>query len=162
MPKYKDNAKQAKVLQEEIARLKRELEDKDWVCQKTSEGVKALYKELERHRDHLEEVVGERTERLREEIAGHRQAERVVEERDRAELHLGTLRHENEKLETILKVGEGISSILDLEELAKFVIEKISRVMPCEKASLMVLEEGGILSLKRPRTMMRRLSKMPG
>lgn len=96
-----DDAGQLNILQEEIATLKKELEDKDWVCQKTSEGVKALYKELEKHRDRLEELVKERTERLEEEITGHKQAEeKAAEERDRAELYLDILSHDINNLDS--------------------------------------------------------------
>ena len=103
MLRAKDDAGQVKILQEEIARLKRELEDKDWVCQKTSEGVKALYKELKRHRDRLEELVKERTERLEEEIIGHGQAEeKAAEERNRAELYLDILSHDINNLDSVI------------------------------------------------------------
>ena len=57
MPKRKTNIKKPKKskaeaglkkLREEIIRLKKELDNKDWADRKTNEGIKLLYKELEK------------------------------------------------------------------------------------------------------------------
>ena len=65
MPKRKTNIKKPKRpkqeavlknLREEIARLKKELDDKDWADRKTNEGIKILYKELEKRNTELREL----------------------------------------------------------------------------------------------------------
>lgn len=61
---------------------------------------------------------------------------------------LKRLKYENEKLETILQVEEGASTILNLNELAQFVIDKIGQVIACKRASLMVVEENEYLVIK--------------
>lgn len=61
---------------------------------------------------------------------------------------LERLRYENEKLETILQVEEGVSSILNLNDLTQFVIDKISQVIACERVSLMVVCEDECLIIK--------------
>ncbi len=45
-----------KDLQEEIARLRKELEDKEWASRKTNEGIKTLYKELEKKNKELKKL----------------------------------------------------------------------------------------------------------
>ena len=64
---------------------------------------------------------------------------------------LKRLKYENEKLETILQVEEGASTILNLNELAQFVIDKIGQVIACKRASLMVVEENEYLVIKAAR-----------
>lgn len=61
MPKGKSNIAQSqdvriKSLQEEVARLKKALEDKEWASRKTNEGIKTLYKELEKKSKELEKL----------------------------------------------------------------------------------------------------------
>ena len=65
MPKTKDNINRSKKmdltrelrsLQEEITRLKRELVDKEWASRKTNEGIKVLYKELEKKNKQLQKL----------------------------------------------------------------------------------------------------------
>lgn len=43
-------------LHQEIAKLKKALEDRDWAATKTNEGVKALYRELERKNEELKKL----------------------------------------------------------------------------------------------------------
>ncbi|MBI4845953.1 MAG: diguanylate cyclase [Candidatus Omnitrophica bacterium] len=57
------------------------------------------------------------------------------------QLLLGRLRSEKEKLETILQLGHVMSSILNLDELTKFIVEKITEVLKAKVCSLMLLEE---------------------
>ena len=64
---------------------------------------------------------------------------------------LKSLKYENEKLEIVLQVGQRASSILSLEELARFIVERIVQVITCEMASLMTLEEDGHLVIKAAR-----------
>ena len=49
-----------KSLQEEIAKLKKKLEDDEWASRKTNEGIKVLYKELEKKKDELIKDITER------------------------------------------------------------------------------------------------------
>jgi len=65
MDKNKNNLRQTKdnnpasgldKLQEEISRLKKELEDKEWASRKTNEGIKILYKELEKKNEELKKL----------------------------------------------------------------------------------------------------------
>ena len=48
-----------KRLRQEIARLKKELQDKDWAAAKTNEGIKILYKELEKKTRKLENTIAQ-------------------------------------------------------------------------------------------------------
>ena len=45
-----------KHLQEEVIILKKELEDRDWASKKTNEGIKILYKELEKKNEELKKI----------------------------------------------------------------------------------------------------------
>lgn len=58
---------------------------------------------------------------------------------------LKRLKYENEKLETILQVEEGASTILNLNDLARFIIDKIDQVIACKRVSLMVVEEDNLV-----------------
>lgn len=49
-------ATEIKRLQGEIARLKKELENRDWASKKTNEGIKILYKELEKQNGELKKL----------------------------------------------------------------------------------------------------------
>jgi len=54
--KSKNNAsRELKRLQEEIARYKKKLEDNKWASKKTNEGIRALYKDLEKMHETLQE-----------------------------------------------------------------------------------------------------------
>lgn len=49
-------AAEIKRLREKIAKLNKELEDKDWASRKTNEGIKILYKELEKKNEELKKI----------------------------------------------------------------------------------------------------------
>ncbi|MBU4305694.1 MAG: diguanylate cyclase [Candidatus Omnitrophica bacterium] len=64
---------------------------------------------------------------------------------------LVSLKSEKEKLETILQIGHAMSSILNLDELAKFIVDKIIDVLKAKICSLMLLEnddEEEVLKIK--------------
>ena len=64
-------------------------------------------------------------------------------------LLLNNLQSEKEKLEIILQVGHMMSSILNLDKLAEFIVQKISEVLKVRICSLMLLdEEEDMLSIK--------------
>ncbi len=58
---------------------------------------------------------------------------------------LVNLQSEKEKLETILHMGHVMSSILNLEELARFIVDRICEVLKVRVCSLMLLEEGELV-----------------
>ena len=58
--KKTDMVGKIKSLQEEIAKLKKKLEDDEWASRKTNEGIKVLYKELEKKKDELIKDITER------------------------------------------------------------------------------------------------------
>ncbi|MFH1094472.1 MAG: diguanylate cyclase [Candidatus Omnitrophota bacterium] len=54
---------------------------------------------------------------------------------------LKNLKSEKNKLETMLQIGHAMSSILNLEELSNFIVEKITGVLKVKICSLMLLDE---------------------
>ena len=64
-------------------------------------------------------------------------------------LLLNNLQNEKEKLEIILQIGHMMSSILNLDKLAEFIVQKIAEVLKARVCSLMLLDsEEEILSIK--------------
>jgi len=62
---------------------------------------------------------------------------------------LANLQEEKGKLETMLQIGRAMSSILNLDELAKFIVEKIADVLKAKNCSLMLIDENDdILTIK--------------
>ena len=53
------------------------------------------------------------------------------------------LQKEKNKLETILEIGEKMSSILNLEELVDFIIMKATDIIEAQRGSLMLLDKSG-------------------
>ncbi len=54
---------------------------------------------------------------------------------------LSNLKNEKIKLETMLQVGRAMSSILNLDELAQFIVKKIADVLLARICSLMLIEQ---------------------
>ena len=62
---------------------------------------------------------------------------------------LKNLKSEKSKLETMLQIGHAMSSILNLDELSNFIVEKITDVLRVKICSLMLIdEEEETLSIK--------------
>lgn len=62
---------------------------------------------------------------------------------------LVSLQSEKEKLETMLQIGRAMSSILDLKQLAEFIVKKIAGVLKAKICSLMLIdEEEDVLRIK--------------
>lgn len=62
---------------------------------------------------------------------------------------LDTLQNEKEKLETLLEIGHVMSSILNLDELAGFIVHKIVDVLKAKICSLMLIDpEEEVLTIK--------------
>ncbi len=62
---------------------------------------------------------------------------------------LANLQSEKEKLETMLQIGRAMSSILNLEELARFIVKSIANVLKAKVCSLMLLDdEQEVLTIK--------------
>ncbi|MCK4532690.1 diguanylate cyclase [bacterium] len=58
------------------------------------------------------------------------------------------LQKEKNKLESILEIGEKMSSILNLEELVDFIVVKATEVIESQRGSLMLMDkEGGVLKI---------------
>lgn len=84
-------------------------------------------------------------ERVKEVIARGIERQRFEIENRRL---LVSLKKENERLEVILQVGEMASSILNLGELSRSVVTRIGEIIPCDKVSLLTLDEDGYLTIK--------------
>ena len=63
-------------------------------------------------------------------------------------LLLLNLKSQKEKLETMLQIGRAMSSILNLEELAKFIVNKITDVLRARVCSLMLVDDDDTLIIK--------------
>ncbi|MDD5747393.1 MAG: diguanylate cyclase [Candidatus Omnitrophica bacterium] len=63
-------------------------------------------------------------------------------------LLLSNLKSEKEKLETMLQIGRAMSSILNLEELARFIVTKITDVLRARVCSLMLIDDDDALVIK--------------
>ncbi|MCP4649254.1 MAG: diguanylate cyclase [PVC group bacterium] len=65
---------------------------------------------------------------------------------------LSNIKNEKDKLETMLHIGHMMSSILNLEKLAEFIVQKISDVLKSRVCSLMLLDtEEEMLVIKAAR-----------
>lgn len=118
-----------KALREENARLKKELEDEEWASKKTNEGIKALYKELEKKNEELKKF-----DQLKSDF-------------------ISTVSHE---LRTPLSITkEGISLVLDripgeinekqsqILGMAKDNIDRLARIID-DMLDISKIEEGGV------------------
>lgn len=54
---------------------------------------------------------------------------------------LSNLKKEKAKLETMLQIGHGMSSILNLDELTKFIVKKITVVLKAKVCSIMLIDD---------------------
>lgn len=61
---------------------------------------------------------------------------------------LNNLKKEKAKLETMLQIGHAMSSILNLDELAAFIVNKITLVLKAKVCSLMLIDEDETLVIK--------------
>ncbi len=69
----------------------------------------------------------------------------VVQERRKAQSDLKKLKEqleiEKEKLEQVINIEEGLNTILDVNKLVDFIVNKTTEVLEAEKCSLMLLDE---------------------
>lgn len=54
---------------------------------------------------------------------------------------LSNLKNEKKKLETMLQIGHAMSSILNLDELAEFIVNRITDVLKAKICSIMLIDE---------------------
>jgi len=58
------------------------------------------------------------------------------------------LKSEKTKLETMLQIGHAMSSILNIDELANFIVAKIVKVLKAKICSIMLIDDDDMLSIK--------------
>jgi signal transduction histidine kinase len=97
---------------------------------------KQVEQELRRHRDHLEELVAERTTEL---VQINSQLEAEIIERQQAE---AAERAQRQFSEALRDISNALNSSHDLAEVLDRVLANIERVVPFDLAEVMLFEEG--------------------
>ncbi len=128
-PGQTDPAAEIEHLKEEIAKLQDELKDKDWASKKTNEGIKILYKELEKRNAELKKLdqlksdfISIASHELRTPLTNAREAIRLVLDR--------TVGGINEKQDKVLVIaGDNIDRLVrivnDLLDVSKIEAGKV-------------------------------------
>jgi GAF domain-containing protein len=104
--------------------------------QELNERVRAE-KELRKHRDHLEDLVKERTAKLE---AVNAELEQEIAERKQAE---ESLQRYTERLKILHEIGQSILAARLPETISLAAIHRIRQLIPCQRAMVMAVEETG-------------------
>jgi signal transduction histidine kinase/DNA-binding response OmpR family regulator len=96
---------------------------------------KQLEVELHKHRNHLEEMIGERTVELRQ---TNTQLQKEISEREQAQI----AEHEQRVFaEALRDTAAAINSTLNLDEVLNTILDYVERVVPHEAANIMLVEK---------------------